>query len=242
MPAAIPLTTTATVQPAGLRLAVIACGMFGDRVAANLLDVHARGKKLAAADMATAFETAGDVVVVALWRPEPSLWEQADQLAARHGVPWLPITLDHRAIHVGPLVCSSAPCFRCYWRRRQQHDVQPAATSALIAAYAADSSVGPAGYLPHHARIAAMIASEMLRFLAVGPADDRDGLAPGNVATIRLRGEGITISPVVACHGCDRCGSAQGAVGNLGSVVSELRAARVRSAAGAALLGVGPAR
>ena len=144
-------------------LSVIGLGPFGERVAQHLLGTRPDAKRVAAADLGNAFTATGEAVVLALWRPEPELCEQADELSWRRGVPWLPVVMDHRAVSVGPLVSQPGPCFRCYRRRREQHDVQPAATAALLAAYARDAGAGPAGYLPHHARMAAGLATQMLR-------------------------------------------------------------------------------
>lgn len=205
-------------------LSVIGLGPFGERVAQHLLGTRPDAKRVAAADLGNAFTATGEAVVLALWRPEPELCEQADELSWRRGVPWLPVVMDHRAVSVGPLVSQPGPCFRCYRRRREQHDVQPAATAALLAAYARDAGAGPAGYLPHHARMAAGLATQMLRGDLVPAAAGRPaGPASGLVATVRLLQERITVSPVVACHDCARCGGPPGPAGDLARVLARFR-------------------
>ncbi len=204
-----------------LSLAVVGLGPFGDRVAAHLVSTCAGARLVAPSDIANAFAISGcAALVVALWRPEYQLCERADDLAHQHGLPWLPVTMDHPVIRIGPLVCPwSGPCFRCYRARREQHDTQPAATAALLRAYGDDPSAGPGGYLPHQARIAAAIAGQALGYLAGG---DRLGeTAAGKVTTLRLLGGGMSVSRVIACHDCSRCGGPPGPVGNLAEILVE---------------------
>ncbi len=207
-------------------LAVLGVGPFGERVARLMLDAHDDAVAVAVADLIHAFAVARDAVVVAVWRTEHRLLEQADLLSRRHGRPWLPICMEHRAIRIGPLVTHESPCFRCYQRRREQHDVQPAATAALLSACAANESFGPQGFLPHHARIAAMLGCDMLRSLDT----DAGGIGAGRVATIRLPGDGIRMNGVVGCHDCDRCGGPPGPVGDLQAALAGLHR-RPRSSA-----------
>jgi bacteriocin biosynthesis cyclodehydratase domain-containing protein len=223
MAAAVPLTDSSTVSRRRATLRVIATGPFGNRVAGHLLDTYARGLAGGPADLESAFASPCDAVVLALWRPAPGLCERAEELARSRKAAWLPITMDHRMCRVGPLVCGRSPCFRCYRRRCEQHDVQPAITAALLGAYARDPALGPGGYLPHHARMAAAMAFQMLRCLPTGQDPGGQVLVPGSVATIRLRGEGITVSRVVPCHDCDRCGGPPGPRADLARVLAELR-------------------
>jgi bacteriocin biosynthesis cyclodehydratase domain-containing protein len=210
-------------------LAVAAVGPFGERTAEHLTKAVPGARLVAASDIVNAFAVARDAVVIALWRPEPGLCELADEVAHRYATPWLPVTMDHPVIRVGPLVLPGCgPCFRCYQRRRQQHDTQPAASAALIAAYAANAAEGPAGYLPHHARIAAGMVSEMLRGIAGGGERRVHGHVPGSVTTIRLFGRGITTNLVVQCHDCLRCGGSPGPVGELETVLSRFRSMTMR--------------
>jgi bacteriocin biosynthesis cyclodehydratase domain-containing protein len=188
--------------PAGL--AVASTGQFGERVSAFLAasrlpcrEFSARGRELADAFAGSS------VVVLALWRPEQELCESADELSFRHRLPWLPIIMEHPVIRVGPMVRPPAgPCFRCYARRRGQHDRDRWATAILGAAYSNDHACGPEGYLPHHARMAAALASGMLD----RPAIHNGGQVADEVTTIPLLTGGLRTWPVIACHGCERCG------------------------------------
>jgi bacteriocin biosynthesis cyclodehydratase domain-containing protein len=185
-------------------VAIVGAGPFGVRVSDILTARLTGGWQLSASEIADAFTARPSAVVIALWRPDPGLCETADELSFRTGVCWLPVTMEHPVIRVGPLVCPpAAPCFGCYIRRRAQHDSQPWATAALAAAYDTDQACGPAGYLPHQARMAAATAYDVLsRWTARA-----EGSGVGEVTTIRLVASGLSTSRVVACHGCPRCGS-----------------------------------
>lgn len=216
---ALPLTD-GRVSPGRASVAVASSGAFGDRVA-ECLSTTLPHVRTTSADVSNAFAVARDAVVLALWRPEPALCEQADEAAHRFRIPWLAVIMEHPVIRVGPLVNPGlSPCFRCYQRRRQQHDTQPAATSALLAAYAADSGLGPTGYLPHQGRLAAGVARRLLDEILPGPAIKDGRSTPGQVTTIRLLGGGMNSSSVIACHGCLRCGQVQGPAGHLAEALA----------------------
>lgn len=224
---------------AGASVAVVPLGDFGRRVAA-LLAAASGMDCVIVADGAVreAFASETDFVVAALWRPSRALCEQADNLSFVLGRPWLPVSMDHPVMHVGPLVVPPAgPCYQCYARRRAQHDRQNATTTALHAAFDADAECGPAGFLPSQARLAATVAAALISTCepvrGAGPhsaPDDRGpGLLPqaaGTVASISLSGNSLTTAPVVACHDCRRCavGCAPADGQALMRLVSDLRA------------------
>lgn len=205
---------------AGASIAVVPLGDFGRRVAALLSATGAAHCHIAEdGAVREAFAAETDIVVAALWRPSPALCEQADSLSFARGRPWLPVTMDHPVLHVGPLVVPPAgPCYQCYLRRRAQHDRQHATTRALYAAFDADAGCGPAGFLPQHARLAASVATALIRHCAPvragvphpAPAGRTAGLpqpaAAGTVVSAGLSGHGLTSAPVVPCHDCGRCG------------------------------------
>jgi bacteriocin biosynthesis cyclodehydratase domain-containing protein len=182
-------------------LRVISAGAFGAAVAAVL--AGSAGPAVGAADQAgdgpgpdgAAGGGATGVLVAALWRPCPALCEELDAQAFADGVPWLPIVAEHPHVLAGPLVVPpSGPCFRCYCDRRAQHDSRPEVTAGLLAAYDADPGLGPAGYLPHHVRIAAALAELVLL----------DGV-PGRIAAHNVHTGQTTRQHVTGVHGCARC-------------------------------------
>lgn len=191
-------------EPTNPAVLVGGVGEFGQRVAGFLSDWLPEAAEYKVGDgLDAAFSAASSAVVLALWRPEPDLCEQADELSFSHQIAWLPVIMEHPVIRIGPLVDPAAgPCFRCYSRRRAQHDRQPWITVTLHASYRRDQDWGPAGYLPHQARMASAAALKTL-------ADHSDAQTAGEVATIGLVAGGLTVSPVIACHNCDRCTPAQ---------------------------------
>jgi bacteriocin biosynthesis cyclodehydratase domain-containing protein len=172
----------------------VAAGEFGYRVTRLLTEAFPGSRDIGADDLAEAFTGDAAAIVVVVPRPSWTLCERADELAYAHEKPWLPVVMEHPVLRVGPLVRPpSGPCFACYRSRRRQHDTERAASAALGAAYDADASLAPAGYLPHHARLAAGVAAG---FLTGGEA----GLA---FAFDVLSSSGGT-HRVVSCHDCER--------------------------------------
>ncbi|MET7673055.1 TOMM precursor leader peptide-binding protein [Micromonospora luteifusca] len=196
MATAVRLTTPPVIAPE--RTALLGVGPFGRRVT-GLLAQTTGGTQLPPDGAAeTAFAGAPSGVVVALWRPSPALCERVDERAHAIGIPWLPIVLEPSHLRVGPLVLPGAgPCHRCFEERRAQHDPHWPAAEALYAAYDRDPTFGPAGFLPQHARTAAGLAAGVLL---------RPGGMAGRVISVPLRGVSVRRDPVVACHGCARCG------------------------------------
>jgi bacteriocin biosynthesis cyclodehydratase domain-containing protein len=194
-------------EAASPRIMVGGIGDFGVRVASFLSAWLPAAREFGAADgIEAAFAAEATAVVLALWRPEPGLCEIADELSFRRLVPWLPVIMEHPVIRVGPLVePMTRPCFRCYARRRAQHDLQPWVTAALLARYRQDPAWGPAGYLPHHARMAAAVAAGALSDRAPAHRSRDESRMDGEVTTIGLATDGLQTNRVIACHNCDRC-------------------------------------
>lgn len=187
---------------------LIGVGAFGEAVMHSLREVFPAARSTTAdtldeAALDAAFAAAPGPVVLVSWRPAPTLCEAADRLSWRHGVPWLPIVREEPVIRVGPWVCpGQAPCFRCYRWRRRQHESDPVVGTALRAAYDDDPTLGPAGHLPQQARLAAGVALCLLHRAALGDAP------VGEVVTLSTLNAAMETHHVVACHGCDRCGTA----------------------------------
>lgn len=196
------MATTVCLTRTRGSVAVVPLGAFGRRVAALFGDVTDDDCCITSEGaVRAAFMAPADIVVAALWRPSPGLCEEADGLSFALGRPWLPVTMDYPVIHVGPLVLPPVgPCYRCYLRRRAQHDRQHAITRALYAAYDQDADLGPTGFLPHQARLAASAAAMLIKHS--GPTGTTH---PGSVITISLSDHHLNIAPVMPCHDCERC-------------------------------------
>ncbi|MBE1583071.1 TOMM precursor leader peptide-binding protein [Nonomuraea angiospora] len=203
---------------ATVRVIAVGQGPFGARVADRLRDrppgarftADGLDARFTAGDLDAVFAAGAQVVVVALWRPAPGLCERADELAHATGTAWLPVVMEDASIVVGPLVRpGSGPCFRCFADRRVQHDPRWHRTRARYAAYDSDPALGPAGFRPRHADVAATAARLLLRPAGDGPgraARDAARDAAGAVITLSVPGLSVSRDRVVACHGCDRCG------------------------------------
>jgi bacteriocin biosynthesis cyclodehydratase domain-containing protein len=187
--------------------AYVGAGPFGRRVTDILAELGGASGTDGEEDIGAALAADARMAAVALWRPDPDLCEQADAAAYRTGRPWLPIVMEHPVVYIGPVIRPPyGPCFSCMRRRRVQHDPHYAATAAVYAAYAADQDCGPAGYLPHHARMAAAVAHRLLRQSAVIP----DSLnADSDVVVLTLADSRIVTRRVVRCGDCQRCHGGQ---------------------------------
>lgn len=211
---------------------IASTGAFGGRVSEILAAGLSGCREFSAigSSLTDAFAAGPSTIVLVLARPDQDLCESADQLSWRRQTPWLPVVMEHPVIRVGPVICPpGGPCFRCYTLRRAQHDRQRWATASLDMAYHNDQTCGPEGYLPHHARIAAALARDMLDRLAL---HDRDQVV-GEVTTVRLLAGGLNTGRVIARHGCDRCGAGGPSVRPdwLGRLSEQLRAEDQRDVA-----------
>jgi bacteriocin biosynthesis cyclodehydratase domain-containing protein len=197
----------ATVLVTVPRVALVGVGGFGEHVSRLLARRQGGCEIVAPAVLQHAFADAPAVTIVALWRPWPSLCDRVDDLAFRSGRPWLPIVVEHPHLLVGPWIePGSGACYRCYQARRVQHDIQHKVTSALAAAYERNPACGPAGYLPHHARIAAGLAELALRRGLPDQCGGRDASVVGEAYAVSLLTGQTSAHRVIACHGCTRCG------------------------------------
>jgi bacteriocin biosynthesis cyclodehydratase domain-containing protein len=184
-----------------MTILVAGTGDFGTDVSA-LLARQADDRQVVDADsLAGAMSDGVDAAVLTLFRPSRQRCDALDERSAALGIPWLPVVLENAYLRVGPwIVPGAGSCFRCYYRRRQQHDEHAATTEVLHAAYDRDPGVGPRGHLPHHARLAAGVAGRVLR--------DGLGAVPdlaGAVYTIQVATGQIIRRHVVAVDGCPRC-------------------------------------
>ena len=191
----------------GARLvATVGLGSFGQKVASLLCSSHDGCTQVPEDAMESAFRTAADVVVVAMWRSASALCETADKLSFSTGIPWVPVTMDQFAIHVGPAVVPPrGPCYRCFLRRRAQHDMRHHSTAALHAEYDRDASCGPIGYLPQHARMAVGLTNTMLGAMTAHGSSAPGGGAAGALVNIDLGDYSVSRDYVVPCHDCERC-------------------------------------
>jgi bacteriocin biosynthesis cyclodehydratase domain-containing protein len=175
-------------------------GRFGDAVAAIVrrsLDgavVH----RLSDVCHALADHVQGaPFVAVATWRLYDRACDALDEACRAAGVRWSGCFLLEHALWTGPLVVPDRPsCWRCFRTRHLTHHAAPERELALLEEYERNRDLGPAGFVPAMAWIAAA-------------ALVRDARAPdaeaGRVTRIDLCTGAPIDTRVIGVHGCPRC-------------------------------------
>jgi bacteriocin biosynthesis cyclodehydratase domain-containing protein len=205
---------------------LIATGDFGVAVAERLqasrpeLTITSPGTSAVPLTASSAWPSAALRVLLA-WREAPRLAETLDARSADWRTPWLPVVMEHPRLRVGPVVVPGAgACYRCFLRRRQQHEPDTAVTAALHAHYDAEPTAGPRGYLPHHVTLAAALAEAALtRF--------DDGTLAGQAGLVRhyhLLEHQVSSAHVTGLHGCPRCRRHDPAVSTWRQLAAEVSA------------------
>jgi bacteriocin biosynthesis cyclodehydratase domain-containing protein len=185
-------------------LDIVAVGPFGEEVARRLARitspvqiqcVHASG------DL-DEDRLSGGPVIVAAWRPVPSLCMRIEALASAHRFAWLPVVCMHPQLYVGPLVIpGQQACYSCFSVRMLQHTDAPAELELLYWAYDENPDLGPRGYLPASAGLAAALALDALDRLARAPST-----AAGRVLRLNLVTTEAHVATIVGCDDCPQCG------------------------------------
>jgi bacteriocin biosynthesis cyclodehydratase domain-containing protein len=195
------------LTPGNLGSAVImGNGPFGDRVATLLAGQwQTLSGPRPITEIEAVFQVPASLVVLALWRPARRLCDMADQLSFEHDRPWLPVIMDFPYIRTGPVVQPpTGPCYHCYCHRRLRHDRHQRTTVLLLDEYEDDDATGPQGYLPHHARLAAGLATLALRRAALPPAAVPLA-APAGVMSFDVLSGRLCLDRVAALPDCSRC-------------------------------------
>jgi bacteriocin biosynthesis cyclodehydratase domain-containing protein len=136
------------------------------------------------------------------WRRVPRMEREFDEEAFRTGQPWLPVTLDHPVLSIGPVVVPRVgPCHGCYRGRMAQHDPGREFRALVDDHYDADPAAGPDGYLPSTALFAAAAVADVADRLRDEPAREA-----GRVRQFDVPSQQLWSGRVVGVHGCPRCG------------------------------------
>ncbi|MDJ1132791.1 TOMM precursor leader peptide-binding protein [Streptomyces iconiensis] len=187
---------------------VLAVGDFGAEVARCLGRAHpgtvvshdraARGTAL----LDSSGWPPARIRVLASWRETPRLMETLDARSADWRTPWFPVVNEHPRLRVGPVVVpGEGACYRCFRRRRAQHEPPSTRSTLLHTHYDAHPEAGVAGFLPHHVDMAAAAASDVLHRIERGESAD----TAGNVRHWNVLEHRMSSARVVGVHGCDRC-------------------------------------
>jgi bacteriocin biosynthesis cyclodehydratase domain-containing protein len=137
-------------------------------------------------------------VAVALWRLCEAECDELDEICARQRIPWSAAYLQGEMLFCGPVVVPGAgPCFRCFRRRYLTHNPAADRERALLRAYGRDPRLGPEGFVPPVAWLAAAALMEDRQRL---------GAQAGRVRRIDLCTGGTLVdASVIGVHGCRRC-------------------------------------
>jgi bacteriocin biosynthesis cyclodehydratase domain-containing protein len=181
-------------------LLVLVQGTFGDAVATALARDHAVRVAPLATDPLDRLLEGVDFVAVASWRRDLAACERVDAACVRSGVTWSLAVLDGSELLNGPCVVPGGPCFACYRRRWLTHVPTLDRERTLDAAYAADASLGPAGWLPG-----------LVEAAAAGLRCDREDRDAGRIRWIDAMSGHAGETRVVRVGGCARCGERGGA-------------------------------
>lgn len=191
-----------------MAIAVVSTGAFGRRVAELLSGYGSAGHMAHAHTLDEAFDLDDAVVVVVTWRPSPPLCARADELAFERGKPWLPVVMEHWRITIGPLIRPPVgPCYRCFVRRKAQHDSKHSETVLADNAFSQDDAAGPQGFMPYHARMTVSLAMWLIRPDVASSLSRGDGaeMSMSTLIAYDLVASDISYSGVMRCHGCGRC-------------------------------------
>ena len=176
-------------------------GRFGDAVASIItsqVDATVRRLTDVIHERRAEFLSGAPFVAVALWRPYDEECDALDEACWQAGVPWSSAYLTDDKLVCGPLtIPRHGPCYGCFRKRYLTHHRAPERELHVSRAYAHDPDLGPAGFVPAMAWIA---ASGLL-------SDARaPRTAAGRLRRIDLLAGGMIETGVVGVHHCSRCG------------------------------------
>lgn len=182
-------------------MVILTEGRFGAAVAEIIrsqVDATVRRFTDVISDRGAQFLSGARFVAVALWRPYDEACDLLDAACWQAGVPWSSAHLTEDQLVCGPLVFPrQGPCYGCFRRRSLTHHSAPDRAQRIARAYATDPDLGPAGFVPATAWMAAS-----------GLLSDRRAprTAAGRLRRIDLFAGGMVETAVVGVHRCARCG------------------------------------
>jgi bacteriocin biosynthesis cyclodehydratase domain-containing protein len=176
-------------------------GRFGAAVAdiiTSQVDATVRRLTDIIPDQRAEFLSGEAFVAVALWRPYDEACDALDEASWRGGVPWSCAYLTEDKLVCGPLTIPRyGPCYGCFRRRCLTHSRAPERELRVSGAYAHNRDLGPAGFVP----AMAWIAASGLMSDARAPRT-----AAGRLRRVDLFTGGMIETNVVGIHHCSRCG------------------------------------
>ena len=184
-----------------ISMLILTEGRFGAAVAdiiTSQVDATVRRLTDVIRDQRADFLSGEAFVAVALWRPYDEECDALDEASWRAGVPWSCAYLTEDKLVCGPLtIPHHGPCYGCFRRRYLTHYRAPERELHVSRAYAHDPDLGPAGFVP----AMAWIAASGLMSDARAPRT-----AAGRLRRVDLFTGGMIETRVVGTHHCSRCG------------------------------------
>ncbi|MHC3394133.1 TOMM precursor leader peptide-binding protein [Streptomyces lavendulocolor] len=184
---------------------VLAIGEFGTAVADRLRrehhDLEISSFRDGSLEVSAGWPDA-ELRILAAWRETPRLAEVLDARSADWSTPWFPVVAEHPRLRTGPLVVPGVgACYRCFRKRRAQHERDAQHLATLHEHYDSSPEAGPGGFLPHHVDMAAGMALDLLRRVEAGDAER----FAGTVRHWHMLEQHLSGGRVVGVHACDRC-------------------------------------
>ncbi|KJJ41555.1 hypothetical protein UM89_12605 [Bacillus subtilis] len=140
--------------------------------------------------------------IFASWKSSSFISKQLDQLCFKWNEPWLPITMDHPYIRIGPLVIpGEGPCYHCFESRYLQHSPVPQYVKKIDTYYHSHPDAGPKGFLRSFAGWSAIFASTVIKSI-----DENELSQSGRVWKLNMLTRESFSSQTISVHGCPRCG------------------------------------
>lgn len=140
-------------------------------------------------------------IIVAAWRPVPTLCEFVDEISHAWKRPFIPVIQDGAELRIGPVIIPGrGTCWRCWVKRHRQRSEWPEASFAVLQHYANHPESGPGGFLDSMALAAAARLHALVDGLESGP-----GIA-GTLWQINVLSREVTTCKVIGVHACKHCG------------------------------------
>jgi bacteriocin biosynthesis cyclodehydratase domain-containing protein len=138
-----------------------------------------------------------DFAAIAAWRPYADAFLAMDAACHRSGTPWTTAVLTGTRLTLGPLVHPGKPgCHACFVKRVATHNRAPSRDLVLTTFYRRHPAAGPQGF-----------TAPMVTLAAHGLCENaaEDASAAGRLRIVDVLTGAVTMTEVLAVHGCPKC-------------------------------------
>jgi len=180
---------------------IVPVGPFGDPVAEHLATLRFDTVRTSLEDASDSAGPSWRIAVVAAWRPVVALCTAVDTMSRRLNRPFIPLVMEGATLSIGPTgTANHAGCWRCWIKRRNQHDPYASMRAAVTRFYDTSPEVGPQGYFEAAALIGAAQLSRII------DAIDATACVGGAVWQFDVLTRDVTASTVIGVDDCPYCG------------------------------------